>query len=305
LAKFKGSEQFKKLEAGGDPDKLGRQYEQVYLAELIKRAVMEPEAKKRGIVITSEKVQERLEQIGKQFPTEADFEQALEQQGLDEAQLQKLVYDQLLEDELRTAVIMERGGPSSPELGIYYDQHMADFSVTEAQHILVKERPLADRIYRQLAAAAPDEVGALFERLAGRYSIDSGSASNGGRLQPFSPGDLDPTFEAAAAKLDPGEISRPVKTQFGWHVIRLTGRAYKPLADVKNQILQQLAGPKGEKIWTDWLHQAYASAGVRVNPRFGHFDIVSQSISDITPEDYPGSAASPSPAASPLLSPAG
>ena len=63
--------------------------------------------------------------------------------------------------------------------------------------------------------------GASFEALAKQYSQDPGSASRGGRLGFYSRGELAPEYEAASLSMSPGEISEPVESQFGFHLIRL------------------------------------------------------------------------------------
>lgn len=77
----------------------------------------------------------------------------------------------------------------------------------------------ADQIYKRAMA------GEDFAKLAQEYSEDPGSAQNGGSLGVFGKGQMVPPFEEAAFALSVGEISKPVKTDFGWHIIRMDGRA--------------------------------------------------------------------------------
>ncbi|MGA0715732.1 MAG: peptidylprolyl isomerase [Gemmobacter sp.] len=83
-----------------------------------------------------------------------------------------------------------------------------------AAHILVTERAEADRIAAEIAA------GGDFAELARRHSID-GAAVRGGDLGWFGPGVMVPAFEAAVMALQPGQVSEPVQTQFGWHLVKL------------------------------------------------------------------------------------
>lgn len=85
-----------------------------------------------------------------------------------------------------------------------------------ASHILVKDRALADRIYREL------RQGADFGQLARRYSTCP-SRSKGGDLGFFSEGQMVPEFEREAFRMSTGSVSRPVHTRFGWHIIKKTG----------------------------------------------------------------------------------
>lgn len=85
-----------------------------------------------------------------------------------------------------------------------------------ASHILVKDKALADRIYTEI------KEGGNFATLARRYSTCP-SKEKGGDLGWFGPGTMVKEFEEATRRLGYGSVSRPVRTQFGWHIIKKTG----------------------------------------------------------------------------------
>ena len=125
-----------------------------------------------------------------------------------------------------------------------YDKFKAQASGTEykARHILVEKEDEAKAIVAQLKA------GAKFEDLAKKSSKDPGSAPNGGDLDFASPSSYVPEFSQAMVALKKGEYTEtPVKTQFGYHIIKLEdtrAAQFPPLADVKVQIQQRLAQQK-------------------------------------------------------------
>jgi peptidyl-prolyl cis-trans isomerase C len=125
-----------------------------------------------------------------------------------------------------------------------YDKFKAQASGTEykARHILVEKEDEAKAIIAQLKA------GAKFEDLAKKNSKDPGSAPNGGDLDFAAPGSYVPEFSQAMTALKKGEYTEtPVKTQFGYHIIKLEdtrAAQFPPLADVKPQIQQRLAQQK-------------------------------------------------------------
>ena len=86
-----------------------------------------------------------------------------------------------------------------------------------ASHILVKEKRLADELLKRA------KMGASFETLA-RENSTCPSKSKGGDLGWFGPGKMVASFEAACKRLSPGSLSDVVSTQFGYHIIKLTGR---------------------------------------------------------------------------------
>ena len=79
---------------------------------------------------------------------------------------------------------------------------------------------------------------------------------------------FDQTFANAALALKPGEISDPVHTQFGWHVIYLKTKDVAPFDDVR----EQLMASQGGSVFNDWFAEQLDATPVDVNPRFGRFD---------------------------------
>jgi peptidyl-prolyl cis-trans isomerase C len=130
-------------------------------------------------------------------------------------------------------------GAISPDaIKAAYDDYVKGFKPQEqvhARHILVKTQAEADAIEKQLAA------GAKFEDLAKAKSIDTGSAANGGDLGFFGKGQMVKPFEDAAFGLKVGEVSQPIQSQFGWHIIRVdeTRQTQPTPMDQMTQQLQQ------------------------------------------------------------------
>jgi peptidyl-prolyl cis-trans isomerase D len=123
-----------------------------------------------------------------------------------------------------------------------YDSRATQFAVAEqrrASHILVKTREEADRL-----AAEARKSPARFAELATKHSQDPGSAAKGGDLGYFGKGMMVPPFEEAAFRQKEGEIGEPVQSDFGWHVIRVTGvqaAKVRPYAEVRAQLADELA----------------------------------------------------------------
>lgn len=129
----------------------------------------------------------------------------------------------------------------------------------DVSHILVstkdrsddEARALADDIYAQLEAN-PDQ----FDELVVKYSEDPSAASNHGSFKGVEKGDMVKPFEEAAFAMQPGEISKPVKTEFGYHIIRLD--AYTPpenleFEDVKQQLIATEQKRHAERVQKDYL----------------------------------------------------
>jgi peptidyl-prolyl cis-trans isomerase C len=144
---------------------------------------------------------------------------------------------------------------SEAEARKLYDAQVAQLAQTKpeeevkASHILVKEEAKAKEIQ---AALKPGDDKA-FAEAAKANSLDPGSKEEGGSLGYFGKGQMVPQFEEAAFKLQKGEISTPIQTQFGWHIIKVDDRRAKPapkipeFAEVKERILASLMHKKAQE----------------------------------------------------------
>ena len=133
--------------------------------------------------------------------------------------------------------------PTDAEIKAEYDKFKAQAQGTEyrARHILVEKEDEVKALAAQLKG------GASFDELAKKHSKDPGSAQRGGDLVFARPESYVPEFGQAMAKLKKGETSEPVRSQFGWHLIRLddTREAqFPPLEEVRERIAQQLVQNK-------------------------------------------------------------
>ena len=141
---------------------------------------------------------------------------------------------------------------SDDEAQKFYADNTQMFTQPErvhARHILVSDDVTLSKVVYELKS------GASFDAVAKEYSIDPGSAANGGDLGEFPRGVMVKEFEEAAFALkNPGDVSEPVKTQFGWHIIKLEehiAESAAPYEQVKPQILQELREQKTQQVLTD------------------------------------------------------
>ncbi|HEX7248203.1 MAG TPA: peptidylprolyl isomerase [Actinomycetota bacterium] len=195
----------------------------------------------------------------------------------------------LLFQAVQTAVTAE--GTGDEELRALYDDEILQFTTIDALHILVKTRAEADDVYRQVTAPAATRT--TFANLAERLSIDTGSGAQGGSLGSAPAANYVAEFAEAAVALQPGQISEPVKTEFGWHVIYLVDEQVTPFAEAKTSLLQSDQGA----LFTEWLRGQARSEGVEVNPKYGRFDLQTLTVIAVTSTD-PSAAAGPADGAS-------
>jgi peptidyl-prolyl cis-trans isomerase SurA len=141
---------------------------------------------------------------------------------------------------------------------------------THARHILIKTNELtseADARNRLLQLKERIENGAKFDELARLHSEDA-SASKGGDLGWLNPGDTVPEFEKAMNALQPGEVSAPIQSPFGWHLIQVLERREQDVTQERQKLMarQAIRERKGEEAFQDWVRQIRDSAYVEIRP---------------------------------------
>jgi foldase protein PrsA len=297
LTRFENCEQFDQAAQQSSPNEVKREYEQTLLSRLIRRKVLELEAAEVGIKVSPGDVEERLDQIREDFGSEKEFHNELEAQCVTLGEVRDFVRDSVLEQRLRGRVT-EDVGPTEEELRAEYESRADDFTEVNVAHILVAEKSEAERLYRRLQETRPKDLERRFADLAEEFSTDAGSAGQGGELGYLSPSDVVPEFADAALALEEGEISQPVKSQFGWHIIRLIDARVRSFEDARQQLAEELGGQEAENAWQEFLDAAYRDADIEVNPRYGRLDPDSQIVVNDDSRSIPGGQPSPEPKAS-------
>jgi parvulin-like peptidyl-prolyl isomerase len=223
---------------------------------LVQREQFEQEASDMDVDVTDKQIDARLEQIQKQYfgGDKKKYEKQLKEQGLSEKQVRNDIRAQIISEKIFEQVTKDVK-VTDADIAAYYAKNKAQYSQPESRdvrHILVKTKKQADELYAQL------QGGADFAALAKKYSEDTGSKANGGKLT-ISQGQTVAPFDKVAFELEKNEISKPVKTEFGYHIIQPLSdeKAAKvtPLKDVKESIRQQLGQTKKNEAMTKWVDE--------------------------------------------------
>jgi foldase protein PrsA len=230
------------------------QLQQQAVQQLVQTAQIEEGARQLGVTVSPAEVQQRLTTLKQQyFPgktkgsvDEAKYQQAIKAQGLTESALEDRVRQQVLEKKVYDKV-SGTATVSNSDIQAYYNQNKAT-AYTKAKsrhvrHILVSNKALANQLYSQLKSSDTN-----FATLAKKYSKDTVSAKNGGDLGVISYGNTVPQFQAVAFSEPAHQVSKPVKTTYGYHLIEALGpvqpRKVQPLnaslaATIRNTVEQQ------------------------------------------------------------------
>lgn len=224
---------------------------------LVQRAEFSQKAAELGIKISDASVDQRLTDVKKQYfgGDEKKFQTQIKQQGLTAEQVRADILAQIVSEELFKKVTADVK-VSDADVKAYYDKNPTAYTQAESRdvrHILVKTQAIADDVYKQVVA-----LGAKgdWTALAKKYSQDPGSKDSGGKLT-ISRGQTVPEFDKLSFALKTGEIGKPVKTQFGYHVIQalsdIKPKKVQPLSQVQETIRQQLLQQKRSDAMTKWV----------------------------------------------------
>jgi len=227
---------------------------------LVQQAEVEEQAKDLGVDVSDSRVDKEIARYKKQFygGSDARYEKAVKQQGLTDEQARDAIRQQLVSQ----AVFKKITGDvkvSDSDIKDYYNTHKSQYvqpQTRDVRHILVPKKALADSLYAQLKS------GANFAKLAKQYSKDPGSAANGGKLT-VSKGQTVPEFDKTAFSLKTGQISQPVHTQYGYHIIQalsaVKSASTTSIAKVRASIRQQLEQQRKNDKITKWLEDTKKS----------------------------------------------
>jgi foldase protein PrsA len=205
------------------------------LQQMVETQLVLQYGKAQNITVTDAEIQDQLNQLEQRFPP-GQFETILKNQGLTMDDAKTIERVQII---VKKAVD-KQVNITDAQVADFYAKNKALYNTPEqirARHILVKTKPEADAVEAQLRA------GANFATLAEKVSIDPGSKAQGGELGWFGPTQMVKPFSDAAFAMSVGQISQPVQTPFGWHVIQVEEKRpahTASLADAAPKVRQML-----------------------------------------------------------------
>ena len=244
------------------------------LERIIRRTLVKQEANKRNLTITGEEIAERVElhinaQIQQQMKQgglkdEQDLKRELEKAGMtlekyrtNIAKMFKLTNGQIEAELLAEKIIRETVKITNEELHEAFEEQLGEKIL--ARQIVFRSIRDAEKALERLKS------GANFESLAKKESIDRNSASRGGRMRPFGP---EGVMGKAVASLKNGELSDIVKTDSGYHIIKLEKRiprSTKKFSEVKEDLEKFLTVQKVQTRLNPWLLNLAESADITRN----------------------------------------
>lgn len=289
---------FKAIYAGHVPDEKAdpsqyKDFEIYVLDQLVNYEVVKAKASSLNISVADKDIQDYLDKIKTNTfgGDQSKFDAALKSSNLTLDQL-KTYYGQLiLVQKAYEEVTKNVPGASDAEISAYYDAHKSSFYQNETRavrHILItpsgsspqtatsaSTTTTASDSQWAAALATAQKVradlvgGADWTTEAAKYSDDPGSKANGGALGTISKGQTVTEFDQAAFSLAQGDISQPVKTVYGYHIIQVTAinpAKQQTLDEARSTIASNLLGQKKMTTFNAWVKKARAELNVLVTP---------------------------------------
>lgn len=255
---------------------------------LINQKVMEKIMEENKITVADADVDEAINGMKEQMGGEEEFNKILEAQGATIEQL-KTQYLENLKANKYNEFITNKFKPTEEEIKKYFDQNKADFTEVNASHILIPfggQDPAAAENPEAAAPAGGDEAenkkkaeetatkvladakkeGVDFGRLAKQWSQDPGTKEKGGELGYFIPVTMVEGFKNALKDMKPGEISGPIETEYGYHIIKVNSvenDLAKYQEETKEQVNQQITTKIVQEKSENLINQYRRDLGVK------------------------------------------
>ena len=240
-------------------------FKEAYLDQVIERKILVQEARRLGVKISAEELNQAISEVKKDYPGEG-FGERLGLKGISLEEWKSRLEEKLLAEKMIRHALYYRGEIDEKEALEYYENHLSKFQMSEkvrARQIVVATEEEAIQVLNQL------KKGENFEKLAMKKSLGPEKVE-GGDLGYFGKGERPDEFEQVFS-LEVGEISGMIRSPYGYHIFKLDEKIAPrrvPFEEAKSGILQELRQKKGEEEYQRWLKGLKGKAKVKVNKKW-------------------------------------
>jgi parvulin-like peptidyl-prolyl isomerase len=252
------------------------------------------EADKQGVKVTDAEVQKSFATQRKQnFPKDADFQKFLKTSGQSQADILMRVKLDLLSQKIRDKVIKGKDQVSDAQITAYYNKNKTRFAQPERRDLLIvltKTQAKAKQAKQAL------QRGQAFKKVAKKFSIDQASKAQGGKLPAVAKGQQEKALDTAIFAAKKGQLTGPVKTQFGFYVFKVTKvtqASQQSLAQAKATIKQTLASQNQQKALDKFVKSFRKRWKAKTECREGYRTQDCKNAPKATPTPTPASGTAP------------
>jgi foldase protein PrsA len=232
---------------------------------LVEQKEWELEGESMGVKVTDQEIETELDKLKQTYfqGDEQKYSAELAKQGLTDADVRNELRTRILTNKIYEAVI-KKVTVSDADIKAYYDKNPTQYqqpASREVRHILVKTEALAQKLHDQI------QGGADFAKLAKKYTQDQASKADGGKFTAFKGRTVAP-FDEFVFSAKTGDLSDPIKTEFGWHIIEVLSAVKPatttPLDQVKDAIKTTVLQTKQNAAMKAWIAALPAKYGDEV-----------------------------------------
>jgi len=232
---------------------------------LVEQKEWELEGESMGVKVTDQEIETELDKLKQTYfqGDEQKYSAELAKQGLTDADVRNELRTRILTNKIYEAVI-KKVTVSDADIKAYYDKNPTQYqqpASREVRHILVKTEALAQKLHDQI------QGGADFAKLAKKYTQDQASKADGGKFTAFKGRTVAP-FDEFVFSAKTGDLSDPIKTEFGWHIIEVLSAVKPatttPLDQVKEAIKTTVLQTKQNAAMKAWIAALPAKYGDEV-----------------------------------------
>lgn len=243
---------------------------------IIEQALVAQAAAEAGVKADPDEMDKSVADMRSIFDNENGFQMKLEGEGFTEESFRTHMGRMMAAQQYLDGFRNEAADVSDADLDRYYEENKRRLTLPEqvrARHILITWKPLGkpdDRAFireQMVPILERARAGEDFAALAREFSDDYATRQAGGDTGFFYRGQMAPAFEAAAFALEPGEISEPIETAFGVHIIRLEERQeleVMALDDIRDQLREHVRTEQAEQAVRDEIERLKAAADIKV-----------------------------------------
>jgi len=236
-----------------------------YLDQVVERKILVQEARRVGIKVSQEELNQAILEIKKDYPGEG-FGEKLGLKGMTLEEWKVRLEEKLLAEKMIRSVLHYRGEIDEKEARQYYETHRSSFQLkprVRVRQIIVADGEEAIQILKRL------KKGERFEKLAAKKSLGPEGAQ-GGDLGYFSQGERPEEFDHVFS-MEVGTVSDVIKSPYGYHIFKLEEKIEPreiSFEEAKTSILQELKRKKGEEEYQRWLQGLKGKAKIKINKKW-------------------------------------
>jgi foldase protein PrsA len=242
----------------------GRKYIDVMkekvLDMLVDIKVQEKEAVKAGMTASEEEIEAEVEKARAYFDTEEKFNEFLTSQKMTMEYLRDTIRKDILVNKFQEKLTADVT-VTDDEVAAYYAANKDQFISIKVSHILIENEDEAKKMLERVKA------GENINDLAFQFSADPTAKENKGVIDYFRTGQMVEAFETAAFALAPGEISNLVKTDYGYHIIKMEDKKFDKLEDIAAELKVSMIKSNKDKAYQGLLEEMRTKAEIKKYPK--------------------------------------